>query len=129
MNNDTEFEKRVRDLLIESSQSLDGRTASRLTQARYAALDHASTRSNTLAVWRNWAPAGAVAMSVLVTVFYVGQSGVGDLTPSARLGSGLDDLELLADGESYALSADTEQDLDADFYEWAAAVADDGSST
>jgi hypothetical protein len=130
---DQEFEKRVGDLLRASSDSLDGRTRSRLTQARYAALEQArASKFSGFAAWRNWAPVGAVAMAVLVTVFYVGQRGavnVSQPTPASAAGSGLDDLELLADADVYALSTEDDAELDADFYEWAAASAANGSST
>jgi hypothetical protein len=129
MTDNTEFEKRVSELLTDSSNSLDGRTQSRLTQARHAALDQLHRPRSAIGAWRQWAPTGAVAAAVLVTVFYVGQRGAVDVNVVARAGSGLDDLELLADSDTYALSADADQDLDADFYEWAAASAPDGPST
>ena len=135
MSDNTEFERRLRAHLIESSEALDGRTRSRLTQARYAALEQANRSPGTrLFGWRGLAPAGAVAMALLVTVFYVRQrDGVlpaTGLVATAATSGALDDLVLLADVDGYALSSDVDQELDADFYEWAAASAlNDGSST
>ena len=60
------------------------------------------------------APAGAVAAALLVTVMYFQQRSA--VAPA-------DDLAMLADAEVYALNADTEHELDYDFYEWAVAAA------
>lgn len=124
-NGSSEFEQRLRALLIESSEALDGRTRSRLTQARYAALEQRAREKSSHALWRGWAPAGAAAMAVLVTVLYIGHGSVTPLTPAA--GSAFDDIELLADSDALALGADTDQDLDSDFYEWAAANGASGA--
>lgn len=116
----SQFEQRVRSLLIDSSDALDGRTRSQLTQARYAALAARAAGTSKYAGWRGWAPAGAVAMAVLVTVLCIGHGGVNS-PPAAPTGSSaLDDLDLLADSDALALSADADQELDSDFYEWAA---------
>jgi hypothetical protein len=122
----SEFEQRLRALLIDSSEALDGSTRSRLTQARYAALEQRAREKSSHALWRGWAPAGAVAMAVLVTVLYMGRGGINaPLTPAA--GSAFDDIELLADSDALALGADTDQELDSDFYEWAAANGASGT--
>jgi hypothetical protein len=111
----SEFERRVGQALRDDSEALDGRTRSKLTQARHAALDGASARAGRGAwvgrgAWR-WAPAGAVAAALLVTVMYVQQRSA--VAPA-------EDLAMLADAEVYALNADTEHEPDYDFYEWAA---------
>lgn len=124
----SELEQRVRTLLVDSSEALDGRTRSRLTQARYAALAQRATGTSKYATWRGWAPAGAVAMAVLVTVLYMGHGGVNS-SPTVPAGSSaLDDLDLLADSDALALSADTDQELDSDFYEWAATTGSDNEA-
>jgi hypothetical protein len=123
----SQFEQRLRAALLDSSDALDGRTRSRLTQARYAALEQRAVPAPKSARWRGWAPAGAVAMAVLVTVLYIGHGGVNSpLAVPAGSSSALDDLDLLADSDALALSADTDQELDSDFYEWAAADGDAG---
>jgi hypothetical protein len=113
----SEFERRVRQALRDGSDALDGRTRSKLTQARYAALD-GGVRPGARMVrgaWR-WAPAGAIAAAMLVTLTYVHQRSA--VAPT-------DDLAMLADAEVYALNADTEHEPDYDFYEWATAAAAD----
>jgi hypothetical protein len=118
----SEFERRVRQALQDSSDALDGRLRSKLTQARHAALDGAAARAGAGAnrgAWR-WAPAGAVAAAMLVTVMYVSQRSV--VTPA-------DDLAMLADADVYALNLDVEQEPDYDFYEWAAAAAESDGET
>ena len=62
-----EFERRVAALLTDSADALDGRTRSALTRARYAALEQAARPARST-LWRGWAPAGAVAMALLVVV-------------------------------------------------------------
>ena len=124
----SEFEQRVRTLLIDSSEALDGRTRSRLTQARYAALAQRAGGTSKYATWRGWAPAGAVAMAVLVTVLYLGHSGVNSPLAVPTGSSALDDLDLLADSDALALSADADQQLDSDFYEWAATTGNDNEA-
>jgi hypothetical protein len=126
VTDDTEFERRVRAALIESSAALDGRTRSKLTAARYAAveglrgIDGATSVNGSL---RSWAPAGALAMAVLVTVMYIGQRDPGlAAQPSASAAAG--DLEMLTDADAYAFSATADTDLEYEFYEWAAASAD-----
>jgi hypothetical protein len=116
---DTEFEKRVRALLEESADHLDGRIRSRLTQARHAALD--SRRHAAVTAWRGWAPAGALAASALLALLVF--SNRDDLQPGMERGAvvtaesqtELDDLDLLADGDADQLTGAD----DLDFYEWA----------
>lgn len=131
MNGQTEFELRVRQLLQDSADSLHGRTRSKLTQARHAALDQGAGSAVAGGLfWRRWAPAGAVAMALLVTVFYVGlREPGGQLGATVASNVTMDDLEMLADAEAYSLSADGEADLDAEFYEWAASHGEGGLGT
>lgn len=114
-----EFGRRVGALLTDSADALDGRTRSALTRARYAALEQAA-RPARRPSWRGWAPAGAVAMALLVMVFYAGQRPGGQPAVPAAL-SGVDDLAMVSDADAFDLSVDSDADLDSDFYEWAAA--------
>jgi anti-sigma-K factor RskA len=116
-----EFEQRTRAVLEDSVSRLDGRTRSRLTQARYAALEQ-GRRSQRL-WWRAFAPAGAVAAAaVLAIALWVGRPGL-DAPLSAS--QPFDDLELLADNDAFDLAEDS---VDLDFYEWAAAEAGDADA-
>ena len=54
-----DFEKRAQEVLQESVSRLDGRTRSRLTQARHAAL--AQLEKPARLRWRSYVPAGAAA--------------------------------------------------------------------
>lgn len=112
----SEFERRVRQLLIDSADSLDGRTRSRLTRARNVALQ-GSTRS-----WlrsSRWAPAGAAAMAVVAGVLLLGPRLMNPPATNPAAASAFDDIDLLADADGYGISAD-DQDVDYEFYEWAA---------
>ncbi len=115
-----EFERRVGALLADSAEALDGRTRSALTRARHVALEQAAQPARGT-LWRGWAPAGAVAMALLVVVFYAGQRPGGDLLVPAPVSS-VDDLALVSDADAFDLSVDGDLDLDSDFYEWAAAT-------
>jgi hypothetical protein len=123
----TGFEQRVRALLDDSAARLDGRTRSRLTQARYAALEQLAAHPRR-SLWRSWAPAGAVAMAVLATLLYVGQRGADAPLTNPAGGAAIDDLELLADADALELTSELDAELDYDFYEWAAAAASEGDS-
>lgn len=119
-----EFERRVGALLVDSADALDGRTRSALTRARFAALEHASqpARDARKALWRGWAPAGAVAMALLVVVFYAGQRPGSGAVVAPGTVTVADDLALVTDADVFDLSDDGDMDLDSDFYEWAAAT-------
>ena len=121
------FEQRVRALLNDSTAELDGRTRSRLTQARYTALEQLAARPRR-SLWRSWAPAGAVAMAVLATLLYVGQNGGDASLTNPAGGAAIDDLDLLADADALELTAELDAELDYEFYEWAAAAASEGDS-
>jgi hypothetical protein len=103
-----DFEKRTREVLQESTARLDGRTLSRLTQARHAALDQPPPPLR-----RRWSlvvPAGAAAAAVvLAVVMWSGaQQGV---EPGP-----VDDMEMLVDSDA----PDFAEGEDLEFYEWAA---------
>ncbi len=114
----TPFEQRTREVLEESTAKLDGRTLSRLTQARHAAL--AAGQKPARQWWRLYAPAGAaVAAAVLAVMVWTGPGP--DVTNTLAEGNGngsaFEDIDLLADGEAPDFVAEAE---DAEFYEWAA---------
>jgi hypothetical protein len=118
----SEFERRVRQVLIDSTDSLDGQTRSRLTQARHAALARGAAHSwlsHAWFRWSRWAPAGAAAMAVVVGVLLLGPRLMSPPTASPAATSAFDDIDLLADADGYGISAD-DQDMDYEFYEWAA---------
>jgi hypothetical protein len=110
----SEFEQRTRELLEESAGRLDGRTRSRLTQARHAAL--AQLEKPARGAWQSYFPAGAGAAAILAVVFWMAQSPD---QPGAVPGTGgaLEDIDLLADADAPDFVVDGE---DLEFYEWAA---------
>jgi hypothetical protein len=115
--NPTPFEKRTKEVLDESMAKLDGRTLSRLTQARHAAL--AQKRHPARAWWLTWLPAGAAtAAAVLAVVVWTG-SGIDPNTSLAANGSGsaFEDIDLLADGDAPDFVGEADE---MEFYEWAA---------
>ena len=129
----TEFARRTRALLEASAASLPARTRSRLTRARYAALEqHAAIRTaGARALWQRALPAGAVSAAVLAVLLLVG----GPRAPQPRQASVTgaasgDDLELLADRDALALAqdqgaSDADTGVDYEFYAWAVSAAQD----
>jgi negative regulator of sigma E activity len=112
-----EFEKRTQEVLEESAGRLDGRTRSRLTQARHAALAQLAQPARHW--WRAYVPVGAAAaVAVLAVVIWSGQPPG---TAQTLVVSPVDDLELLADAEAQDFVDDGE---DLEFYEWAAGEAE-----
>lgn len=118
---ESEFEVRLRTMLEDSAEGLDGRIRSRLTQARFAALE--ARRSAPRVAWRNWAPAGAIAASALLAVVLFSNHGGTALHPgmpvrvaAVETPNALDDIELLADNDAIELANSDEYE----FYEWAA---------
>ncbi len=105
-----DFEKRTRELLDESANRLDGRTQSRLTQARHAALEQSQRPAR--ARWSLFLPAGAAAAAAVLAVFmWVGRPNVIS-EPAA-----VDDIDMIADADASAI---VESGEDLEFYEWAA---------
>jgi len=116
-----EFEKRTRVLLEESVSRIDGRIRSRLNQARHAALAAADERRRT-PLWRSFrlAPAAGVVAAVLLAIV-LWAPRPGQMLPVAEGASNaVEDLDLVADGETFDLI----QQGDGGFYEWAVAQAD-----
>jgi hypothetical protein len=104
-----DFEKRTREVLDESAARLDGRTLSRLTQARHAALGRLERPGRRR--WNLFVPAGAAAAAaVLAAVMWIGG-------PKAVVEPGtVDDMEMLADSDAPVFA----EGDDLEFYEWAA---------
>jgi anti-sigma-K factor RskA len=109
-----QFEKRTQEILAESTARLDGRTRSRLTQARHAALDQLAGPERRW--WRSYVPAGAAAtVAVLAVVLWSGRSE--NLPLVAQSAGPVEDIDLLVDAEAPDF-LDGGEDLE--FYEWAA---------
>ena len=120
------FEQRARQLLRDSVEGLPAHTRSRLTRARHAAL--AARPSWYSGPLRRWVPAGAgaLAAATLGVLFLVGPRGE---SPAVNVlaSAGPEDLEMLADSDAVQLGRD--EDVDYDFYEWAASEAKGGSAS
>jgi hypothetical protein len=122
----SEFEQRTRAWLVQSAERLPGSVRSRLTRARYAALAaHASPQSSTAV--RRWVPAGAVAGVALALFVVLAPHGSGVPARVGTSGPALEDIEMLTDSDALPLSGD--QDVDYDFYEWAAGESTSGSAS
>lgn len=107
-----EFEKRTQEVLEESAARLDGRTRSRLTQARHAALGQLAQSARHW--WRTYVPAGAAAaVAVLAVVIWSGPME----KPQIASAGPVEDMELLSDADAPDFVADGD---DLEFYEWAA---------
>jgi hypothetical protein len=102
-NHDEKFEQRARAAFEDSTERLDAATRSRLTQARYAALEAARAKPRWLA-WTWGLPAGLAAM-LAVTLLFNGRSS------EAPVPSTLDDLPIVA-SENLDLLENVE------FYAW-----------
>jgi anti-sigma-K factor RskA len=109
------LEQRSRDVLEDSAARLDGRALSRLTQARYAALEQARRPESVW--WRGFVPAGAAAaVAVLAVALFVARP-TGTPPPVAGGNGAALDSELVADVEALEL---IEAGDEFEFYEWAA---------
>ena len=111
VSEDRAVEERTKLLFDESVSSLDPQTRSKLTQARYRALEE--LEGSAPAGWRpRWIPAGVLAAGVLVVVMlWQGQPAVSPETPAFDVAA-LSDLEIiLGDGDLGLL-----QELE--FYAW-----------
>jgi uncharacterized protein DUF3619 len=121
-----EFARRARELLESSAAQLPGHIRSRLTRARYAALEQrGASRGYRPARWQRWLPAGAAAAAVLAVLMMQGPRPTAEL-PQATTGG--EDFEILADSGAYALVQDQLSpggDVDYEFYDWAVHAAQD----
>ena len=120
------FEQRARQLLRDSVEGLPAHTRSQLTRARYAALAVRPSWYSGLLL-RRWVPAGAgaLAAATLVALFLVAPHGESP-TVNPLASAAPEDLEMLADSDAVQLGRD--DDVDYDFYEWAASEAKGGSA-
>ena len=107
---DSELEMRSKELFDESVERLDGRTRSRLTQARNAALDEirAGRRG-----WRGFrVPAAALATVAVAAVLLVTWTGLNSPSAPGASGLPLDDFDIVADSDNLEMLQDVE------FYAW-----------
>ena len=124
----SELERRARAAFDASVDSVDAQARSRLNQARrraVAAVTGAPARQARPG-WTTWAPAGALAASVLVAALLMrGPTGDEPRAPVASHPAALghEPLEMLAAGEEFEIATSDEE---LEFYEWVevAAVAD-----
>ena len=118
----TEFERNARVLLEQSLSRIDGRTRSRLNQARHAALEAAGTPRP--ARWRSLTlpTASAVAAALLVAVVLWHREP--SVEPPVLEAPHAEDMDLLADSEALELL----DGWDGPFYEWATAQTDNVQS-
>ena len=122
----TEFERNARTVLEASCARIDGRTRSRLNQARQAALAAAERPRR---AWRRslafMPAAGAVAAALLVAVvLWQREPSVGLPPDETARSNAVEDMDLLADSDGIDLM----EGWDGSFYEWAAAQSDAGAS-
>ena len=118
----TEFERNARVVLEHSIERIDGRTRSRLNQARQRAVEEGAGRRHR-AWWRSSAlmPAGAVAAALLVAVVLWHRDPALSQGPMLEGHvTAVEDMDLLADAEGL----DMIEGWDGPFYEWAAAQSD-----
>ena len=118
----TEFERNARAVLEDSIARIDGRTRSRLNQARQLAVEAAGARHRPR--WRSFAimpAAGAVTAALLVAVMLWHREPTGHESPllEGRV-TAVEDMDLLADAEGLDLI----EGWDGPFYEWAADETD-----
>lgn len=108
---DRALEERTKLLFDESVASLDAQTRSKLTRARYRALEE--LEASAPAGWRpRWVPAGVVAAAVVaVIMLWQGQPAVSPQTQAFDVAA-LNDLEILLGEEDL----DMLQELE--FYAW-----------
>ncbi|HVN44222.1 MAG TPA: hypothetical protein VMT66_03145 [Steroidobacteraceae bacterium] len=118
----TEFERNARAVLEQSMTCIDGRTRSRLNQARQRAVAAAGTRRRPW--WHAYAlmPAGAMAAAVLVAVILWHRAPTVH-EPALLEGhvTAVEDLDLLADTEGLDLVEGWDSP---GFYEWAGDQSD-----
>ena len=107
---DGEFEERTKLLFERSVAALDGRTRSKLTQARYRALDELAEPARP--AWsRFWLPAGAAAAVALLSLM-LWQGQIEPLTEGGFDVTAVADLEILLSQEELDMLEALE------FYAW-----------
>ena len=118
------FETRSRELFQASVEGLDMRTRSRLTQARSAALDAASSRRPALLGWRGWTPALGVSVAAIFgVILWLGLPLHHRSAILADAQSSFEDLDLLASSDEVSGDAMEMLQDDIDFYDFAEKAA------
>ncbi len=114
VNTPDPLEERSRELFEESVERIDARTRSRLNQARQRALAEMNKGSGR----RFWlaAPLGGLAVAALIALILIRPGGQASRPDDAA--AWLDDIEIVADADSFELIRDVE------FYAW---LADQGA--
>lgn len=121
-----EFERRISALLVGSVEALDSRTRAALTRARHVALEQLPRHlvSRQRALWRVWMPTGVLATALLATFLITEYSLPSRSRTAPPLVGATDDFSLFSDPDAFDLSNDLDRnlpdDLDLEFYEWAA---------
>jgi hypothetical protein len=109
---DGDFERRAKEAFDRSAAELDAATRSRLTQARYRALEELP-KSGKRRGWQSWLiPAGAVAAAALVAVLLLQPTGPATDAGLQRAVA-LGDLEILLGEEDLEM-----YDEEIEFYAW-----------
>ena len=105
--------RRAREVFDASVESLDAETRTRLSRARFEAVE-AANRARSPG-WRAWVPAAAVAATVIVAIaiWRTPERMESPVAVAASADTALDAVDMLADGEALDL---VENDLA--FYEW-----------
>ena len=107
---DRDFEERTKLLFDRSVAALDGQTRSKLTQARYRALDELAERARP--AWsRSWLPAGAAAAVALLSLM-LWQGQMAPLTEGGFDVTAVADLDILLGEEELDMIEELE------FYAW-----------
>ena len=124
----SEFEERSRTLFKDSVDGMDFAMRSRLTQARNAAIEAASSARPWYTRIAVLAPAGVTAAAVLGAVLWMGSPSAQHAVTVTDGRSNLEDLELVASSDEGAGDAlDMLQD-DIEFYDWADRSANSGAA-
>ena len=128
--NSEAFEMRSRALFQDSVDGLDMRIRSRLTQARSAALDAASSKRRPWAYgWKMWTPAaGVTAAAILGFALWVGSPLNHHAAAGADAQSNFEDLDLVASTDEGSADAMEMLQDDIDFYDFADKSASPGPS-
>ena len=102
-----ELEAHARRLLLESTEDLSAETRSRLTRARFAAVEAASGGAASER-WRTWVPAGSVAGAAALALLLWSQRPDAPPPQTADTQPAVDDLDILVADESFDLLEDLE---------------------
>jgi hypothetical protein len=105
-------EERSRELFQSSVERLDAHTRSRLNQARQRALEEIK-KSPARGYWLS-APLGGLAAAALIAVLLIRGGGESAMPQSEGAALPLDDLDIVADADSFEMIRDVE------FYSWLA---------